>query len=405
MRRPMVLAIVGALVVAVAAAVVVVRGGDDDPYDCGAIELAVPEVLEPSSTPPTVRLEAVLEAESVVAAAERSDGRLLVLARDGRLLQLPAGGGAAEVLWQEDVPVVNETGALGLAISPDERFVYLTYTPTETQSDLIELPLTPDGVDLARQRLVTSEPTPEGRHPMANLVFGPDGYLYVGAGDRANPPERAGLPSPVAQDLENRSGKIWRIDPRASDTEPYTIPSDNPFVDQEGAAAEVFLYGFRNPWRFSFDRETGDLWIADAGEYCAEEVDHLRSGELAGANLGWSVYEGPRRFDPDSDIDGVVAPVYWYRRSTGSEEPGEVVRCVIIGGFVYRGAAIPELDGQYLFADFCSGFVEVLDLTDAGVSVQKLVDVPDGAVQSFAQGRDGELYVLGTAGVFRLVPD
>ena len=156
-----------------------------------------------------------------------------------------------------------------MAIAPDGAHLYLSYTPDEARAVLEEVPLTAEGVDVAARRILTEESNPDGRHLLANLAFGPDGFLYVGVGDAGTSAEDAGEYNPTAQDLSARKGKIWRIDPAASGSEPYTIPPDNPFADDEGAAAEAFLVGFRNPWRFTFDRETGDLWIADAGEYCA----------------------------------------------------------------------------------------------------------------------------------------
>lgn len=394
----------GALAVLMVVLVLVWTDDADDPAnaDCGPIELEAPEVVEARAAAPPTRLEPVVSGVSAVAAAQRADGRLLVFTRPGALLQVDPASGSTTTLFEQELPNSNERGALGLAIDPAGTHLYISYTPDETEAVLEEFALTPDGIDLASRRRLTAESNPNGRHLLANLAFGPDGYLYVGVGDAGTSEEDAGQYNPTAQDLSQRKGKIWRIDPRVDGAAPYAIPADNPFVDDDRAAPEVYLYGFRNPWRFSFDRATGDLWLADAGEYCAEEIDHIDGDEMAGANLGWGVYEGFLRFSTDAEATDVVPPVYAYPRSLG--EGGEPARCAVIGGYVYRGTAIPELQGSYVFSDYCTGRLEVLRLDGDSVTVQELVQVPDGAVQSLAEGTDGELYALGDEGVFALRP-
>jgi glucose/arabinose dehydrogenase len=270
---------------------------------------------------------------------------------------------------------------------------------------LVEYALTPDGLDEASRREVLFQPNEQHRHLMSNLVFGPDGLLYIGVGDGANPPELAGEVNPAAQDLIDVAGSILRIDPRPSDGSPYTVPTDNPFVGVDGAAPEIYLYGVRNPWRFSFDAGTGDLWVGDAGEYCAEEISTIPAGEQAGANLGWNTYEGPLRFDAETETPDVVAPVHWYQRQLADEEAGTPPRCAVIGGVVYHGEALDGLQDRYVFGDHCARTVEVLDLDEeAGErSVQVLVELPAG-LQGLAADADGELYALTNGGVFRLVP-
>jgi glucose/arabinose dehydrogenase len=404
------LALLGAAVAvgAIAVGIVVVTADEDeDPVnvDCGPEELATPTLVEAGADAPAVPavvLEPLVEEESVTSMAARPDGRLLVLTRRGDLLQVDPGGGAPEVLLDQDLPQENEAGGLGVAVDPAGAYVYLTLTPDDTQSVLVEYPLTAEGIDVAARREVTAEPNRDLRHLMANLAFGPDGYLYVGVGDGAQPEEQAGQVNPTAQDLSQRKGKIWRIDPRPSGSEPYSVPADNPFVGEPDAVPETYLVGVRNPWRFSFDAETGDLWVGDAGEYCAEEISRVAAGEQAGANLGWNTYEGPLRFDPDTETPDVVAPVHWYQRDLGDEEAGEPARCAVIGGVVYRGDAIEGLAGRYVFGDYCSGRIEVLDLDGDERVVRTLVELP-ALLQGIGVDADGELYALTDGGAFSLV--
>jgi glucose/arabinose dehydrogenase len=401
----------GALVVAVAATAVLVATRNDDGdgdgvlIDCGPEELATPELVPAAEGVPDVGLETVVADLDVTAMAARPDGRLLLWARTGQLVQVDPDTGEQEVLLDEDVPVSAETGALGAAISPDGGHLYLTYTPDLTGSRLVELPLTPEGVDVAGRRELLFQPNDQNRHLMSNLAFGPDGLLYVGVGDGANPPERAGQVNPAAQDPSDLAGSILRIDPRPDGDRPYTVPPDNPFVDTDGAAPEIFALGVRNPWRFSFDPATGDLWVGDAGEYCAEEISRIPADAQSGANLGWNTYEGPLRFDPDTDTPDAVAPVHWYQRRVGDPEAGVAPRCAVIGGVVYHGEALDGLQDRYVFGDHCARTVEVLDLDEeAGErSVQVLVELPAG-LQGLAADADGELYALTNGGVFRLVP-
>ena len=233
---------------------------------------------------------------------------------------------------------------------------------------------------------------PYSNHNGGNLVFGPDGYLYIGLGDGGS----GGDPHGNAQSLGTLLGKMLRIDPRPSGDSPYGIPPDNPFVDTQGARAEIWAYGLRNPWRYSFDRSTGDLWIGDVGQSAWEEVDRQPASSDGGENYGWNVREGSHPY-ADGSAPDAVDPVYDYPHSDGG--------CVVTGGYVYRGAAIPDLVGAYVFADFCLGTLEVLRhdgdtavVTDLGPTVQ--------AVSSFGEDAAGELYVLSLAGgVYRVVPD
>src|SRR5689334_3258645 len=179
------------------------------------------------------------------------------------------------------------------------------------------------------------------------LLFGPDGFLYIGTGDGGS----GGDPLHNGQDSTKRLGKILRIN---VSTLPYTIPASNPFASKPPAAPEVWAYGLRNPWRFSFDRQTHDLFIGDVGQDQFEEVDYAPAGDPGGHNYGWNIMEGLHCFPPGASCNqsGLTLPVLEYAHG-----PGDVVGCAILGGYVYRGHLAPELSGRYLYADLCSGFI------------------------------------------------
>ncbi|MEY2456612.1 MAG: hypothetical protein QOK06_1706, partial [Acidimicrobiaceae bacterium] len=206
-----------------------------------------------------------------------------------------------------------------------------------------------------------------------------------------------GDPQRSGQNPNDLLGDILRIDPSKSDGgKPYAIPAGNPFAVGSGGAPEVFAYGLRNPWRFSFDRATGDLWIADVGQGDIEEIDFAPAGQGAGMNFGWSVLEGTHPYNGSTNPDGATLPVFEYdHASTGG--------CSVTGGFVYRGEEVPKLDGSYLFGDYCAGELMALRrAADGSVTVTDLgLNVPQ--LSSFGEAADGSVYVMSTSGdVFRL---
>jgi glucose/arabinose dehydrogenase len=215
--------------------------------------------------------------------------------------------------------------------------------------------------------------------------------LYIGLGDGSDRDQGRG------QSLADLLASILRIDVSQA---PYTVPADNPFVGVAGARPEVWSYGLRNPWRFSFDRTTGDLYIGDVGESTWEEVNHASAtaGAGRGVNYGWSLMEGQHCSRTGCDQSGLTLPVLEYNHSDG---------CSVIGGHVYRGAAIPHLQGQYFYADYCSGWVRSFRMA-GGIAVEKTdwpTLRPGGQVTSFGEDSAGELYVLTQqGGVFKIVP-
>jgi glucose/arabinose dehydrogenase len=224
------------------------------------------------------------------------------------------------------------------------------------------------------------------------LMFGPEGLLYIGTGDggQAGDPERNG------QDLGSLLGKILRIDPVESGGEPYSIPADNPFAGRPGARGEVFAYGLRNPWRFSFDRETGDLYIADVGQDSQEEVDRLPAARAAGANLGWSAFEGTERFNEDESAPGAVRPILTYGRDRG---------CSITGGYVVRDPELAALRGRYLYGDFCAGELRSFLPAAGGARDDRSLGIDVPMLSSFSEDREGRIYATSLNGpVFQLEP-
>ncbi|HUF34828.1 MAG TPA: PQQ-dependent sugar dehydrogenase, partial [Gemmatimonadales bacterium] len=236
---------------------------------------------------------------------------------------------------------------------------------------------------------------PFANHNGGHLAFGPDGYLYVALGDGGS----SGDPQDRGQALDDLFGSLLRIDPAGGS--PYAVPADNPFGASAGARPEIWSYGLRNPWRFSFDRLTGDLWIGDVGQNRWEEVNHAPAAEGAGRglNFGWRRMEGRHCFETGScDQSGLTLPVLEYDHGSG---------CSVTGGYVYRGAEIPELQGHYFYADFCRGFVRSMRLEADTVAEEADWPAlrPGGGIPSFGEDAAGELYVLVSDGrVLKIVP-
>ena len=250
-----------------------------------------------------------------------------------------------------------------------------------------------------RELLVIDDFAPN--HNGGNVTFGPDGFLYWGMGDGGG----AGDPTATGQNPGDLLGSLLRIDPDVAPEErdagaTYSIPDGNPFRNG-GGAPEVWAWGLRNPWRFSFDRATGDLWIADVGQGDIEEIDFLPAqggtGAGRGANLGWSAVEGDSPFNQGAAPEGAIGPIFSYGHDGG--------KCSITGGYVYRGAAIPALAGIYVYADFCGGELRGVAQQDGAVDSEGSLDQVVAFPSSFGQDSDGELYVLSLEGpVYRIVP-
>jgi glucose/arabinose dehydrogenase len=341
-----------------------------------------------------VGLEGVATLDAPVALVQRRGFDELVVAERGGAVRVVDGGRVSAPIVEVGTTTDGERGLLGIAFSPDGSHLYLSYTDERGDSRLDEWATGPgiEDVDPASHRNVLSVDQPFSNHNGGHIVFGPDGLLYYGLGDGG----AAGDPEGRAQNPDELLGKVLRIDPRRSGDDPYAVPADNPFAGG-GGRGEVYITGVRNPWRFSFDRQNGDLWIGDVGQGAEEEIDLLPAGRAAGANLGWDRVEGNRPFEGEAPA-GAVPPVFTYGRDEGYS---------VTGGYVYRGSAIPGLGGAYVFGDYGAGVVRALGIEGGRVVSERSLGVETGpaSLVSFAEDADGELYVLSLEGpVYRLVP-
>jgi glucose/arabinose dehydrogenase len=341
-----------------------------------------------------VGLEGVATLDAPVALVQRRGFDELVVAERGGAVRVVDGGRVSAPIVEVGTTTDGERGLLGIAFSPDGSHLYLSYTDERGDSRLDQWATGPgiEDVDPASHRNVLSVDQPFSNHNGGHIVFGPDGLLYYGLGDGG----AAGDPEGRAQNPDELLGKVLRIDPRRSGDDPYAVPADNPFAGG-GGRGEVYITGVRNPWRFSFDRQNGDLWIGDVGQGAEEEIDLLPAGRAAGANLGWDRVEGNRPFEGEAPA-GAVPPVFTYGRDEGYS---------VTGGYVYRGSAIPGLGGAYVFGDYGAGVVRALGIEGGRVVSERSLGVETGpaSLVSFAEDADGELYVLSLEGpIYRLVP-
>lgn len=327
--------------------------------------------------------------------------------------------GDADGSWRvESQPVLDisplteaggERGLLGVAFAPDGRRLFVNYTDLDGNTVVASYAMTTSsgGTPLAdrstRTEVLTVE-QPRANHNGGQLAFGPDGYLYVGLGDGGG----FGDPDDEAQNPTTLLGTVVRIDPDGSsgdddDDRRYAVPADNPFVGSGFGVGEVWLFGVRNPWRFSFDRDTGDLWVADVGESDREEINLLPAsdGGGRGANLGWRLFEGT---DPHTDeardaddnlLASLVWPTYEYTHDDG---------CSVIGGHVYRGEAIDGLSGTYVFGDYCNPAIRALQVDGTTVVAEGDTGLRIDNLSALGEDTSGELWLLSLdGGVFRLV--
>jgi glucose/arabinose dehydrogenase len=341
-----------------------------------------------------VRLVPVATLDQPVAMALRAgDPDLYVAEKVGRVVLLRDGKVGATVLDVTDrVSQGSEQGLLGLAFSPDGRFLYVNLTDVNGDTRVEAYRMRGHVADPASERDILFVDQPFSNHNGGDLVFGPDGYLYIGLGDGGS----GGDPFGNGQSLTTLLGKMLRIAPTPGGSAPYAIPPDNPFVDRSGARPEIWAYGLRNPWRYSFDRETGDLWIGDVGQNAWEEIDRQPAGTPGGRNYGWNALEGTHPYQGTAPPDA-VPPVYEYPHATGG--------CAVTGGYVYRGSAIPDLVGGYVFADFCLGRIKAMRLRPGQDPQVVDLGVTEPSLASFGQDDAGELYVLSLAGgLSRLAP-
>jgi len=375
----------------------------------GATDVNEAYVIDPPRPPSLVFEQVVTDLERPVAITHARDGsgRLFITLQRGRIaifdgqellptpfldirhLVYPIGG------------IGDERGLLSVAFHPDyasNGYFFVNYVNTSNNTVIARYTVSADDPnradpDSAVLILEIAQP-PFPNHKGGQLQFGPDGYLYIGTGDGGS----AGDPGNRAQNLGELLGKMLRIDINGG--EPYAIPPDNPFLEVPGAQPEIWAYGLRNPWRFSFDRASGDLFIGDVGQNRREEVDHQSGGSPGGQNYGWRLMEGSLCFNPPSDCDDgtLTLPILEYPRASG---------CAVTGGYVYRGERIPALQGFYLYGDYCSGRIwRGIRNEDGTWSDEELNGTPY-AISTFGEDEAGEIYLAHlslTAGtIYRIV--
>jgi glucose/arabinose dehydrogenase len=354
---------------------------------------------------PAVRLEPVvrgLEQPTVVTHAGDGSGRLFVVEKRGRI-RIVRNGVLEPTPFLDIAAAVkssgSEQGLLGLAFHP--RFVengvfFVNYTDTVAVGNTVVQRFqvgsgTPDRADPNSGQQLLYVEQPAANHNGGHLAFGPDGYLYIGLGDGG----RAGDPWGNAQNRGVLLGKMLRID--VDGGPPYGIPADNPFVNDPSARPEIWAYGLRNPWRYTFDRATGDLYIGDVGQNAWEWVHLQRAGSPGGQNYGWNRIEGSHCYPAGSACDPsqFVLPILEYDHAQG---------CSLTGGHVYRGPSFPQLAGLYFYADYCSGRLWAAQESAPGQwQSQELLQAPRG-ISSFGEDEAGDVYlvILNDGGLYRL---
>jgi glucose/arabinose dehydrogenase len=325
---------------------------------------------------------------------------LYVVEKTGRVKILENAGGTPRATPFLDVSIKlaagDERGLLSIAFHPQyamNGFVFAYYTATDGALTVsrFKANLVTKTVDTVSEKVLLRIPHPAGNHNGGQLQFGLDGFLYIGTGDGGG----AGDPDGNGHNKQTLLGKLLRIDVNSSALEGYGIPNDNPFR-VAGGAPEIWAYGLRNPWRFSFDRATNDLWIGDVGQDKFEEVNVTPKGLSAPRNYGWNTTEGKSCYKASTcDKTGIDLPIFDYGRNDGDTS--------VTGGYVYRGAASPKIAGKYFYADFSSGRVWSLTRSGANITNALELDTSDN-ISSFGEGADGELYVVTLGGkVSRLV--
>ncbi|HEX2627004.1 MAG TPA: PQQ-dependent sugar dehydrogenase [Candidatus Limnocylindrales bacterium] len=364
--------------------------------------VAIASLLLPAASvaaPTSARIRLALRASNLsepvfVTSARDGTGRLFIVEQTGKIRIYKNGVVLSTPFLSigSQVSKGSEQGLLGLAFSPGystNRKLYVNFTDLNGDTVIREYKASstnPNVVATSTARTIMKIAQPYDNHNGGMLAFGPDGYLYIGTGDGGS----GGDPGNRAQSKTTLLGKMLRINVNSStSTRNYVVPSSNPYVGIAGWD-EIWQLGLRNPWRFSFDRATGNLWIGDVGQDSWEEIDRAvktSTGAGRGVNWGWHVLEGTHCYSPSTgcSTSGMTMPVAEYDHSG---------RCAVTGGYVYRGTGIPALVGGYVFADFCSGEIWVIDSTAARPATPTRLLDTSMTISSFGENQAGELYVL-----------
>jgi glucose/arabinose dehydrogenase len=382
------------LVVA-AGALAVACGGSGS--SAGAQDIAASNNADAAANGVKLVRVATFSSPTYLAGAPGDTHRLFVLEKAGRIMLVVNGHKRARPFLDITHLVQSsstEQGLLGLAFPPDYeqtgRF-YVAYTIASNDVRIAQYSRSnanPNLASPASARIVLTVPHRFSNHNGGQLAFGPDGDLYIGIGDGGS----EGDPDHLGQNTSVLDGKILRISPRA--TGGYSIPADNPFVGSPGKRAEIWAYGLRNPWRFSFDRRTGDLAIGDVGQDKYEEIDFAPRGTSKGANYGWSTFEGRSRYR-SGNAPSAVFPVLVAPHSAGY--------CAIIGGYVVRDHSLPSLYGRYLFGDDCKSQIDSVKLSRGRARGNRPTGLSVNAMSSFGEDAAGHVYAVSLAGpVYRI---
>lgn len=367
------------------------------------ILLLLPSLL---SAQPALTLELFASGLSApVDIAHAGDERIFIVEKAGRIRIVSPDGSVRNTPFLDIDARVNssasERGLLGLAFHPDyasNGYFFVNYTNNSGDTRISRFSrdaADPNRADPNSEKILLTVDQPLANHNGGDLAFGPDGYLYIGLGDGGG----AGDPNNFSQTTSSLLGKMLRIDVNTTDATPYAIPGSNPFVNNPNVRDEIWNTGLRNPWRFSFDRETGDLWIADVGQNQWEEINFQAAGGAGGENYGWRCYEGAATYNSSGcgPAGQYTAPVHVYDHRSGN--------CSITGGFVYRGSRHPDLQGHYVYADYCSGMISSLTPDGAGGwKDTNLLDWNDFQLVSFGEDAQGELLTaaLGQGVIYRV---
>jgi glucose/arabinose dehydrogenase len=291
----------------------------------------------------------------------------------------------------------TERGLLGIAFHPDfenNGIFFVHYIRYDNKAIVEQYTVSSDDpniADPASAAVILSLDDPFPNHNGGQLAFGPDGYLYIGIGDGGD----LGDPLGNGQNTKTLFGKILRVDVNNTDT--YTVPETNPFVGNDDYAPEIWALGFRNPWRFSFDRATGDLYIGDVGEATWEEINFQPADSPGGQNYGWNAYEGNHPFDEDTPVpDEMTLPIAEYSHNEG---------CSVTAGYAYRGEMMPELQGIFFFGDYCTGGVWITQPLAEGIWLTTNYGYLGHQISSFGEDESGELYLADyKGGIYQLQP-
>ncbi len=354
--------------------------------------VAPTNTLEPSVTPADAstaspfKLQLVAEGFTkplYLVSAKDGTGRIFVIEQAG-VVKIVRDGVVADAPFLDITDRVgsedNEQGLLSIAFHPQFRengFFFVDYTDKSGDTVVARYSSNGDTADPASEQALLKVDQPYANHNGGQLQFGPDGYLYISLGDGGS----AGDPQNRSQNTDVLLGKLLRIDVNSGD--PYSIPANNPFADG-GGKPEIWALGLRNPWRFSFDRGTGDLWIGDVGQGKHEEVDFQPAGK-GGVNYGWKQVEGSQCYVDGCDLNAYTPPVMEYSHDDG---------CSITGGYVYRGRAVPQLRGWYLYGDYCSGTIWMLRNDGTTWDNQVAIAKSGAQITSFGEDQQGEVYVI-----------